>query len=118
MALAPKAIKGVVYFLRPWQSISQYDKARKAVARPPAYKTKEEVHKALFIGKKRFQINPDRIDIKAIEKSHATLLASGISFRFRMPPAAIPKRQVETAGKVLRSPSGSHVLLCRHTWLV
>src|ERR1700679_3670056 len=113
MALAPKAMKGVVYLLRPWLSISQYDKARKAVARPPVYKTKEEVHKALFIGKKIFQINPARIARKAIEKSHATLLASGRSFRLRIPPAAIPKRQVEIAGKVLRSPSGSQVLLCR-----
>ena len=84
------------------------------VANPPAYNTKELVQSALFIGKKRSQINPKTTANIPIENIHEIFTLSSRSLRLSQVPIRTPKRPVATAGKVLRIPSGSQVLTDFH----
>src|SRR5450755_1003662 len=88
------------------------------MARPPVNNTKEDVHKALFIGKIPFHTNPPTTSRVAAEKSQATLLSGPRSSLFIQVPVNIPRRQVQMAGSVLRMPSGSKVLDPDHIWFV
>src|SRR5712692_5763783 len=112
MALTPKMTKGVPTRRYPLRSISQYQKASRESAMPVVKITYELVHRFLLIGKYRSHTTPSTRPTPAITKSPKTFSYALLDERSQC-PVRTPKSAVDTAGTVLRIPSGSHVFSIR-----
>src|ERR1700679_3649248 len=88
------------------------------MARPHVYNTKELVHNALLIGKKKFQIIPPMISRKPACAIFNISRSVFLPPFFKNVPVNTPIKQVPMAGIVPNNPSGSQVLDWDQRWLV